>query len=102
MRTSSIVSCLASSLLGSALVVGACSAQAIGPKPEHAVGDTRGQSEFEARLDDALRAIESDPRLKGVPREKLRGVAEFVVGNLLFVMLHESGHALISDLYLYV
>lgn len=58
--------------------------------------------QFQARIDEAVRAIEGDPRLKGLSHQKLQSVAEFVVGNLLYVSLHEIGHAVIDDMYLYV
>jgi putative metallopeptidase DUF4344 len=58
--------------------------------------------EFQARMDEAVRALEGDPRLKGIPHQKLQSLAEFVTGNLLYVSLHEFGHAMIDDMFLYV
>jgi hypothetical protein len=57
---------------------------------------------FQARVNDAVRAIERDPRLEQMTHEQLQGAAEFTTGNVLHVMLHEVGHALIDDMYLYV
>ena len=51
-----------------------------------------------ARLEAAVEAISTHPRVKDVPRDKLKATTEFAVGNILFVLLHEAGHGLISDL----
>ena len=52
----------------------------------------------EARLEAAVEAISTHPRVKDVPRDRLTATAEFAVGNMLFVLLHEAAHGLISDL----
>jgi hypothetical protein len=52
----------------------------------------------EARLEAAVAAIATHPRVKDVPRDKLKATAEFTLGNSLFVLLHEMAHGLISDL----
>ena len=57
-----------------------------------------GPAADEARLDAAVEAISTHPRVKDVPRDRLKATAEFAVGNMLFVLLHEAAHGLISDL----
>jgi hypothetical protein len=57
---------------------------------------------FQARVNEGVRMIERDPRLKQMTHQQLQGAAEFTAGNVLHVMLHEIGHALIDDMYLYV
>ena len=52
----------------------------------------------EARLEAAVQAISVHPRVKDVPRATLKATAEFTTGNMLFVLLHEAAHGLISDL----
>jgi hypothetical protein len=52
----------------------------------------------EARMEAAVVAISSDPRVKDVPPAKIRATTEFALGNSLFALLHEMGHGLISDL----
>jgi putative metallopeptidase DUF4344 len=54
--------------------------------------------ECAARLEAAVEAISTLPRVKDVPRDKLKATAEFTIGNMLFVLLHEMGHGLIADL----
>jgi hypothetical protein len=58
--------------------------------------------EVRARFEAAVRELESEPRLKKLTHEQAAGIAAFTAGNLLFVMSHEMGHALIDDMYLYV
>jgi hypothetical protein len=52
-----------------------------------------------SRIDAAAEALRnSSPRLKGASQEYVRGLAEFVTGNLLFVVLHEMAHASITQM----
>lgn len=51
-----------------------------------------------ARLEAAVEAISTHPRVRHVPRDKLKATTEFAVGNVLFALLHEAAHGLISDL----
>src|SRR5262249_35976710 len=50
------------------------------------------------QMDDAVRQMGNDPRLKNLPTEKQRDLVEFVVGNMLFVAFHELGHTHVSEL----
>jgi hypothetical protein len=61
-------------------------------------GPPADDPDCEARLEAAVQAISAFPQVKDVPRDKLKATAEFTVGNMLFVLLHEAGHGLISDL----
>jgi Putative metallopeptidase len=57
------------------------------------------QSGFQAKVDAAVLALrESDPRFKNLSPEAARRLVEFVSGNLLFVLLHELGHAVITQM----
>jgi hypothetical protein len=56
-------------------------------------------SNFQARIDAAALALrEGDPRFKGQAAESVRGLVEFVSGNLLFVLNHEMAHAAITQM----
>ena len=58
-----------------------------------------GARQFQARIDAAALALrDSDPRLKQFSPKHMQAVAEFVVGNMLFVLLHESAHAAITQM----
>jgi hypothetical protein len=52
----------------------------------------------EARLEAAVAAISTHPRFKDVPRDKIKAMTEFALGNTLFALMHEMGHGLIHDL----
>jgi hypothetical protein len=52
----------------------------------------------EERLEAAVLAISTHPRVKDVPQKTLKATTEFALGNTLFALLHEMGHALITDL----
>jgi hypothetical protein len=57
------------------------------------------QSEqFQSRIDEFARTLENSPRLKKFSKEKRAHVVEFVAGNMLFVLLHELGHAAVHEL----
>jgi hypothetical protein len=56
-------------------------------------------SAFQAKVDAAALALrESDPRFKSLSPNAARRLVEFVSGNLLFVLLHELGHAVITQM----
>jgi hypothetical protein len=55
---------------------------------------------FQARVEEFARALQSDPRLKGLSEQQRIDRVEFVVGNTLFVLLHEMGHVLIAEMKL--
>jgi len=61
-----------------------------------------GSEQFRARLDEAAHAIQGDPRLKNLSQQQRKDLLEFVIGNMLFVLTHELGHALIREMDLYV
>jgi Putative metallopeptidase len=61
-----------------------------GPPPDPA--------DCEERLEAAIAAISTHPRVKDVPPAKIRATTEFALGNTLFALLHEMAHGLIADL----
>jgi hypothetical protein len=51
------------------------------------------------KIDAAAVALrDSDPKLKQYSPRRMQAVAEFVVGNILFVLLHETAHAAITQM----
>jgi hypothetical protein len=59
----------------------------------------QGPSKFQARIDAAATALrESNPKFKGSSPEYVQGFAEFVSGNMLFVLYHEMAHAAITQM----
>ena len=53
---------------------------------------------FQARVDAAARSLADNPRFKGLSAQYRQQIVEFVAGNMLFVLLHELGHAAISEM----
>ena len=53
---------------------------------------------LELRMDDATSALDMNPRLRNLTREQRHAIVEFVTGNTLFVLLHEFGHTVISEM----
>ncbi len=54
---------------------------------------------FQAKVDAAATALrERDPRFKDLSPDAAQGLVEFVSGNMLFVLLHELGHAVITQM----
>ncbi len=56
------------------------------------------QARIAAGMDEAVKALDSSPKLKKMSPQAKKQLVEFVVGNTLFVMAHEMGHALISEM----
>ena len=55
---------------------------------------------FQARIDEVARSFENNPRFKGLSQQQRLDRVEFVIGNTLFILLHEMGHVLIHELQL--
>jgi Putative metallopeptidase len=59
----------------------------------------RGTGGFQAKIDAAALALrESDPKLKQYSPKRMQAITEFVVGNMLFVLSHETAHAAITQM----
>jgi len=74
------------------LLIGAMPAngQKASPEPQRTHG----------RMENAVREMGADKRMKKMSEERQWDVVEFVTGNMLFVAFHELGHALVSQLRL--
>ena len=53
---------------------------------------------FRERIEAAARDFADNPRFKGLTQQQRVDRVEFVVGNMLYVLLHEVGHALIHEM----
>jgi hypothetical protein len=54
---------------------------------------------FQTRIDAAALALrETNPRFKGASPQYVQGLAEFVSGSMLFVLLHEMAHVSIIQM----
>ena len=61
-------------------------------------GDSAVQWELEQRSIEAARALASHPMLQGMREPDRQRHVEFLVGNTLFVLSHEVGHAAITEM----
>jgi hypothetical protein len=58
-----------------------------------------GIGPFQARIDAAVLALREDhPKFKSASPQYVQGLAEFVSGNMLFVLLHELAHVSITQM----
>jgi hypothetical protein len=72
-----------------------------GPSPSSAPSQSEPakSGNFQARIDAAaLALLESNPRFKGLSPKYVQERAEFVSGNMLFVLLHEMAHVSITQM----
>jgi hypothetical protein len=83
-----------------ACTVGPIFAQAIPPVQERLEATPRlyRLAPFQERLQSATHMLEQNPRFKSLSSQRRQHMFEFVIGNTFFVMLHELGHATISEL----
>jgi hypothetical protein len=56
------------------------------------------QPTMSSGMEQAVNDMSGHARLKGAPHQKTVDTVAFVAGNMLFVMLHETGHALVSEM----
>ena len=56
------------------------------------------QAKFRAGIDEAVKALDNAPQTKKMSPQAKRELVEFVLGNTLFVMAHEMGHALMYEM----
>lgn len=89
----------AGTLVLTALSLGAASVSAQLPPAVPATSSTpRAQSEqFQAQIAEVARGLATNPKLKRLTQQQREDLVEFVVGNMLFVMLHELSHAVVSE-----
>ena len=57
-------------------------------------------STFQARVEEVARTLEKSPSFKNLTQKQRIDRVEFTVGNTLFRLAHEMGHALINELKL--
>ena len=68
------------------------------PSPQASpVAQTRSQ-EFALKLNEVIRVLDKEPRLKDLTSQQRKDLVEFVTGNMLFALLHELGHAHIQEM----
>src|SRR5438045_2352972 len=61
---------------------------------------TPQQSQIVSGIGEAVKALDTVPRLKKMSPDAKKQLVEFIVGNTIFVMGHEMGHGLINEMNL--
>lgn len=74
----------------------------LGAAPLRAQGHPTTADIFQARIDEAVQELAKETDLRRLTPQQRRARVEFVFGNVLFVTIHELGHALVSELDLLV
>ena len=59
-----------------------------------------GSPSFQERIKEVARALQNQPSLKDLSEQQRIDRVEFVVGNTLFILLHELGHVHFSEMHL--
>jgi hypothetical protein len=72
----------------------------VGALPLYAQKAAPEQQRARARMENAMREMGGDARMKKMSEQQQRDLVEFVAGNMLFVGFHEMGHALVNQLRL--
>src|SRR5437016_10311484 len=49
-------------------------------------------------MEEAAKDVSGHARLKNATHQKMMDTVAFVAGNMLFVLLHETGHALVTEM----
>jgi Putative metallopeptidase len=89
---------LTASLLGAAPVAAQSPPSPPAATTPLATASAQAQSEqIQARMTEAARGLQGNPRLKNLSQQQREDLVAFVTGNMLFVMLHELSHAVVSE-----
>jgi hypothetical protein len=64
-----------------------------------AAADSAAKQELEQRVMDITHMFQNDPRYnRGKTPQQIKDSVEFVTGNVLFVLVHETAHAMIGEM----
>ena len=58
----------------------------------------QGVSQTVGAIDEAVKALDNIPRFKKLSPQAKKALVEFIIGNTLFVLSHEVGHGVISEM----
>jgi Putative metallopeptidase len=58
--------------------------------------------QLQAKIAEVAHTLQSNPRLKKMSLQQRENMVQFITGNMLFVLLHELGHAAVDEFELYV
>jgi len=66
--------------------------------PGNAQPTQEQRAQLASGIDEAVKDLDKNPRLKKLSPAAKRQLVEFVLGNTLFVLAHEMGHGLINEM----
>jgi hypothetical protein len=89
---------LSTCALAGVLLSGAFPAAAQMPVPQATPQAHARSAQFQANLDEVIRNLDKEPRLKDLTPPQRKDLIEFVTGNMLFALFHELGHAHIQEM----
>jgi hypothetical protein len=72
----------------------------VGCGPAFGQSAASGSPSFQERIKEVARALQNQPRLKDLSEQDRIDRVEFVVGNTVFILLHELGHVHFSEMHL--
>ena len=72
-------------------------AQPAAPRSRQQPRSRAADSKLDAAIDEAVKGLDTVPRLKKLSPAKKKQLVEFIIGNTLFVLTHELGHGLINE-----
>lgn len=84
--------------LAGILLSGAYPAMAQPASPAASSTAQMQSQQFQLKLNQVIRALDKEPRLKDLTEQQRKDLIEFVTGNMLFALLHELGHAHIQEM----
>ena len=70
------------------------------PAPTQSDAKASEPKSFQAKVQDLAHGMTREPRLKRLPESTRKSLVEFIVGNMLFAVAHEMGHAVVGELEL--
>jgi hypothetical protein len=71
---------------------------ALAPGSRAHAGDPASKDELTRRVAESARMLARHPKFKGMSDTQREKAVEFITGNLIFVLGHESGHAVIREM----
>jgi hypothetical protein len=85
-------------LLALAFAAGTAAAQPAQPAAAQPATPQANPASTQAKVDAFAQGLAKNPKFKKMSPKYLQAATEFVIGNTLFVMLHELGHAVTDQL----
>lgn len=80
------------------LIIAIAALFAMAPGGRARAGDPASKYELTRRVAEAARMLATHPRFRGMSESQREKAVEFITGNIIFVLGHEAGHAVIREM----